>query len=157
MNTPPLLWHHCRVHIYFYRWGVFDEACRWRRQQRCECADGQRRGKTSGQTWWEVEDRHVSQTEGSIFSVWAGCVTRQLLAEGRPDNLDTTSTTNCYSITEHRLTAAIQRRTPPQLHSHSAPAKLDQRSVVRTGAETTPSSWCQEKTHQEFCRSFTLL
>lgn len=75
--------------------------------------------RTSRETWWEVEDRHVSQTEGTIFL----CVgrlrdTSVLLAEGRPDNLDTTSTTNCYSITEHRLTAAIQRHSPPQLHSY---------------------------------------
>lgn len=97
--------------------------------------------------WWtcrraarrEDVQRNVMRGGGSScesnWRIYFLCVgrlrdTSVLLAEGRPDNLDTTSTTNCYSITEHKLTAAIQRHSPPQLHSHSA--KLDQSSVVRT-------------------------
>lgn len=70
--------------------------------------------------WVKLED---------LFFV-CGQAAGHVSAVRRPDNLDTTSTTTCYSITEHRLTAAIQRHSPPQIHSHSAAAKLNLTSFV---------------------------
>lgn len=63
--------------------------------------------------------------------------TSELLAKGRPDNLDTTSTTNRYSISKHRLGAAIQRLSPPQLRSHSASVQDTQLVTVTNPLDTS--------------------
>lgn len=60
-----MLWHHCELQVYFYR-----------------------------SAWRRPEERAVSQTEGSILCVWAVAGHVSTAAEGRPDPLNTTSTTN---------------------------------------------------------------
>lgn len=120
-------------------------------QVRCSC--GLKEAAIGSTYRWTAkrEDvlRNVMRGGGSTFEsnwrIYFLCVgrlrdTSVLLAEERPDNLNTTSTTNCYSISEHRLTAAIQRLSPPQLHSYSA--KLDLSSVIRTPAHS--SVWLNE-------------
>lgn len=125
-------------HVYFYSWGVF---CVMKRLNMFWCDGGCDVWVCRRTVREEGVQQNVMRGGGSSceskWRIYFFCVgrlrdTSVLWAEGRPDNLDTTSTTNCYSITEHRLTAAIQRYSPPQLHLHSAASKLEQSSAVRT-------------------------
>lgn len=100
-------------------------------------ADGRRGGKMSGRTCCEVDQRHVSQSEGSIFCVWAGCWTRQ-----------------CCELREGLITPTPpppQTATPQQAQTHccySGPLAptADPSSGVRTliavcSNNTTQSGW----------------